>query len=96
MPTGVSGKFNCERCDSDENVKMMDLFGEGEPDGEERLCWDCRWPYIEARVHPERYPEMKGAPSSDVDPDAFENAPEWSATFADFYPIRSSASRRSS
>lgn len=40
----------CEKCGETENVARFPLFGEGEPGGEEMLCWEHRFPYIKKRV----------------------------------------------
>jgi len=52
----------CEKCGETENVARFKLFGEGEPGGEEMLCWEHRFPYIKKRVdgkklEPEPEPE---------------------------------------
>lgn len=43
----------CERCTGMENVKEFVYNSREDRDGSERLCWDCRWPYIQERIHPE-------------------------------------------
>lgn len=58
-------EFVCERCGETENVKHFSLFGEGEPGGEEILCWNCRFPYIRQRVDgKELQPEPKPEPTN--------------------------------
>jgi hypothetical protein len=36
-----------------DNVKTFHYTQREDRSGSERLCWDCRWPYIQERVHPE-------------------------------------------
>ncbi|MFQ3295829.1 MAG: hypothetical protein ACI8VE_002919 [Natrialbaceae archaeon] len=42
-----------ERCTGMDNVKTFHYTQREDRSGSERLCWDCRWPYIQERVHPE-------------------------------------------
>lgn len=56
---------DCERCGADENVTRFQFYDREDSNGEEWLCWDCRWPYIKRRVHPPRDDE-NGA-ESDTD-----------------------------
>lgn len=44
--------WDCEVCGSDDwSVIKMWLFGENEKNDEKKLCWDCRWPVIQKRLH---------------------------------------------
>lgn len=56
--------FSCEKCASERNVKLFHYLGRESGQGAERLCWECRWPYIEARVHPYPVPVEKEKPTS--------------------------------
>lgn len=39
--------MECEKCGETDNVKRFIYFTSQEP---EYLCWDCRWPVIDARI----------------------------------------------
>jgi len=43
----------CERCTGTDHVKEFFYNQFERRSGSERLCWDCRWPFIERRLHPE-------------------------------------------
>jgi len=44
------GYLTCERCGEEENVTRFTFYGHEDSSGKETLCWDCRYPYIRARV----------------------------------------------
>lgn len=57
---------DCERCGESEFVKEFYFFSSDDLSGSEWLCWDCRWPYIEGRVFPERYEDEPEADEQEV------------------------------